>query len=371
MSLPRYFVAHVDDEAERTHPAAVAHVCDTFIIQARGGAREWVVGLSDAGKLTAQPLRPGTKLRRTVKTQLAFHEAAGRSSRRLVAESLYLFEAHLLAHAPDLPGVNDPLHLHGELVGPFDVDTETIARRPGCLTVSRADVLHGLVVGAPAAFLHADTVMGRTTRTFHALLPGDREEILSQGHGGVLAYPLMGFDAGLAGPGNESLVDEILYSVLKAVWRDVARENPPAIRQPDELPVPSRTAHELELISDGFTIEGDRAVRKGKGRMSWLLGAERRRLPPQGNTNKFLSLAEEALELVPGWPVPRITALTARVPTEAPKPDKVSPSTGGHAEAAARRSRDAWSEDWIRRFTEAQDERQRLKEESKRGDDEP
>lgn len=371
MTFPRYFVASVDDGTAATIPTAVEHALDVFVIQCRGAAREWVVGLGDDGKLTAQPVEPRIGLQPAVQAQLTFHEAAGQPSRPLAVESLYLFEAHLLAHAPDLPGINDPIYMDGTLVGPLTTGNERLVRRTGKLTVTRGDILHGLVVGAAAPFLHADTATGRTARTFHAFLPGDRREVLRQGHGGVLAYPSMGLPPALVGSGNEPLVDEILCNVLRAVWSDVAREHPPPLREPDDVPVPSRSVHEMQLVSEGFTIKGNRAVRKGPGRLGWLFGVERRRLPLQGNTKLFLSLAKEALELLP-WPLPRITALTGRPPTRPGPPAAAAPpGAASQSSEVAWDASAAWREDWIRRFTEAQDRRRKLQEEAERpADDE-
>lgn len=348
MPLPRYFVASTGGESTEPIWTEVSQALDAFVVETGAGRQEWVVGLDDRGLLTAQTVEPRGRLRPAVQSQLAFHEAAGRACRVLPLESLYLFEAHALAHAPDLPGVNDPLLVHGTLVGPIgDSDGKRIS---GQLTVTRADILHGLADSAGAAFLHADRLTVKVARSFHALLPGDREESLRQGHGVVLAYPLLAGEAALlAGPGNEAVVDEMLYRVLKAVWRDVARESPPPERHPDDLPVPSRSAHEWKLMSQGFTISGNRAVRKKKGRLRSFFGAERRRLPPQGHTDLFLQLAQEALRLLPLHPL-RINALGARVPRRQPPVQSREAAWAASVEGR---------EHWIQRFIDAQDQRRR------------
>jgi hypothetical protein len=280
------------------------------------------MGLDGRGELTGQPTEPRTALSPVVQAQLAFHETAGRRSRPLPVESLCLFEAQMVEHAPDLPGFNDPLLVHGTLIGPFAPDTALVVRTPGHLTVTRADVLQGLVAGAPFAFQHADRLTGKSARAFHVVLPGDREERLREGHGAVLAFPLLGADP-ILGASNEAVVDEMLYAVLAAMWRDVARESPPPPREPDELPVPSRAVHESRLTAQGFSIEGEAAVRrKGRGWRS-MFATERRRLPAQGDTDVFLALATEALRFLTVTPL-RVDALgTDRrrsAPPSAPPP---------------------------------------------------
>jgi hypothetical protein len=110
----------------------------------------------------------------------------------------------------------------------------------------------------------------------------------------------------------------------------VARESPPPARDPERLPVPSRTAREEQLIAQGYTIVGDRAVRRRKGRWRSLLGSERRALPPQGNTDIFLELAAELFEKLP-WAPARIEArawYTAPAPSSRPAPPGGSPPPG-------------------------------------------
>ena len=348
MGVPRYFVAGAD-RPEAAAPV-VAHALDAFFLQGTVATQEWVVGLDDAGLLTAQRVEPRSELRPAVLAALAFHEATGRGLGVLVAEQLHLFEAHVLARAPDLPGINDPLYLQGCLIGPLDPQSTGLTRQQGQLTITRADLLHGLVLGAPTAFHHADTVMGQTARTFHALLPGDRDDQIKRGFGGVLAYPCSGLDPQLGGPGNEPLINEMLYSVLKAVWRDVAVESPPPARHPDQLPVPNRSAHDRRLIADGFTIRGDRAIRKKPGPLGWFIQGDAQQLPAQGTTNAFMALAREALTLLPSWPPARIGLLMTGLPPES--------SDGERAPAAP-----TWREAWIRRFLEEQEWRDKVSEE--------
>jgi hypothetical protein len=354
MGVPRYFVAGAA-RADAASPV-VAHALDAFFLQGTVASQEWVVGLDDGGLLTAQRVEPRSELRPSVQAAVAFHEATGRRGGVLVAEQLHLFEAHVLARAPDLPGINDPLYLQGCLIGPLDPNTTRLTRQQGQLTITRADLLHGLVLGAPAAFHHDDTVMGRTARTFHALLPGDRDDQIKRGYGGVLAYPTTGLDPQLGGPGNEPLINEMLYSVLKAVWRDVAFESPPPARHPDQLPVPNRSSHDRWLIADGFTIRGDRATRKKPGPLGWFIQGEAQQLPSQGTTDVFMALAREALTLLPSWPPARIGLLMTGLQSGSAERERE------HAPAAPN-----WREAWIRRFLEEQQWRDNVAEEEGMG----
>jgi hypothetical protein len=370
MIPPRYFVASGPGSATAPFPGEVVEPLGCFLFPWAGGA-EWVVGHGSRGELTAQPIEPRLALRPAVQAQLAFHETAGRRSRPLPIQSVCLFEAQMVEQTPDLPGFNDPLLVHGTLLGPFSPGIACVVRRPGHLTVTRADLLHGLVAGAPFAFQHADRLTGKGARTFHVVLPGDREERLREGHGAVLAFPLLGADPALNGVGNEAVVDEMLYAVLAAVWRDVAREAPPPARKADELPVPSRAAHESRLTAQGFSIEGEAAIRKnGRGWRS-LFTTERRRLPPQGDTDVFLALATEALRFLgltglrldalgtdqqpprapsPALPPPPLPALPPP-PLPALPPDTSAPLPGNWRTTADGR------EAWMRRFIEAQERR--------------
>jgi hypothetical protein len=342
MVSPRYFVASGPRGDATPFPGVVVEPLGCFLFPWAGPADEWVVGLDARGQLTAQPSEPRTALGPTMQAQLAFHETAGRRSRPLPIESLCLFEANLVEHAPDLPGFNDPLLVHGTLIGPFAPDSGKVTRTPGYLTVTRADILQGVVAGAAFAFLHADRLTGKSARTFHLVLPGDRVERLREGHGAVLAFPLLGGDPMLNDVGNEAVVDEMLYAVLAALWRDVAREAPPPAREPDQLPVPSRAAHESRLTAQGFSIEGEAAVRReGRGWRA-LFASERRRLPPQGDTEVFLSLATEALRFLTVTPL-RLEVLGA---------DRHQRSTAWSTTAAGR-------EEWVNRFLEAQERRHR------------
>ena len=130
----------------------------------------------------------------------------------------------------------------------------------------------------------------------------------------VLAYPVLSADLQSSAPGNEFFFNQILYDVITGLWSDVEREAPPPRRRPQDVPVPNRALTEQLLVNQGYVIEGDSAVRPRKGLLGSVLGAfveDRRTLPPEGSSDDYLRLAEEALGAVAGWPAPRARALRA------------------------------------------------------------
>jgi hypothetical protein len=85
------------------------------------------------------------------------------------------------------------------------------------------------------------------------------------------------------------------------------------------LPVPSRWAFELQLQSEGYLIDGDKAVKKvsdsekGIGRVLTSLFGEEEMLPPEGSVEDFLRIAQATLQGLTGWPSARAQALRQRV----------------------------------------------------------
>jgi hypothetical protein len=283
MAMPRYFVPRAGAEPEDRAPDQVAVLLDVFAIQgADATLEEWVVGLDDRGLLAAQRMEPEDQLLPAVRADLAVHEVGRGRARVLAVESLHLFEVFGIDQTPDVPGLDDPVCLYGALLGPLvsGPEIQHYQRLEGQLTVSRGDVLHGLIAGAGDAFVHFDQVTDRSARTMHMLLPGARLEELKQGRGTVLAYPVLGADVTVMGPGNESLVDEILHDLVTAVWRE---------------------------------MDHDRAVARRGRRLFSFLGGGQRALPPEVTTDDLLRLAAKALEDFPGWPVQRTEALSERV----------------------------------------------------------
>jgi hypothetical protein len=308
---PRYFAARPSSgspAAASGAPAPVTAVLDAFVLESDHLApTEWVVGFDDLGRLAAQPLT-AEALPASARAQLSFHEVAGGSRRAVRASELHLFEIQLVEQAAASPGFDDPVHLYGTLLGPLGVGGAAVE---GQLTVTRADVLDAAIAGAKHAFRYGGD---GSARAFQLLLPADRLEELAQGRGLVLAYPVLSGDLHATVPGNEFFFNQILYDVIVGLWADVEAEAPPPRRRPQDVPVPNRALLEQRLQSEGFVIEGDRAVRKRKGLLGSVLDAlveEGRTLPPEGQSDDYVKLAAEALAAIPGWPSPRARALRA------------------------------------------------------------
>ncbi len=321
MVVPRYFTPRPHRNAQEA-PGGVLHPVDAFALDSGSARTEWIVGVDHAGEFGVQRLEPFDALPPSVRSALAFHEVAGGARRAITLDALFVFEMRLLEQTPDCPGVNDPVHLYGTLVGPLTSAALSaslpIQRQEGQLTVSRGDLLAGLVAGARWAFQCAEPNGQRSARVFSMLMGADRYETVAAGRGAVLVYPMLGLDGDLyaESPGNEEIVSRVLYDLLHAWWTDVARETPPPFRSPDALPVPSRPQVEQQLKREGFTIKGDVAVRTRAGwagALPWPLGREKRVIPPEGATNEFLRLAVEALSKAQDWPSPSVTALSAFV----------------------------------------------------------
>jgi len=319
--VPRYFTPRPNRDAKEA-AGGVLHPVDAFALDSGSARTEWIVGVDHAGEFDVQRLEPFDALPPSVRSALAFHEVAGGARRAITLDSLFVFEMRLLEQTPDCPGVNDPVHLYGTLVGPLTSDgsigAAPIRRQEGELTVSRGDLLAGLVAGARWTFHCAEPNGQRSARVFSMLMGADRYETVAAGRGAVLVYPMLGLDGDLYAetPGNEEIVSRVLYDLLHAWWTDVARETPPPFRSPDALPVPSRPQVEQQLKREGFTIKGDVAVRTRAGwagALPWPLGREKRVIPPEGATNEFLRLAVEALAKARDWPSPSVTALSAFV----------------------------------------------------------
>ena len=292
------------------------------------------------------------------RTQLAFHEVASGRVLELHADELFIFDLQTIEMLPDAPGLNDALYLYGALRGPYPdrIGTPT-ASIDGQLTVTRADLLAGLIDGVVNAFAYAPDAHG--ARCVHALLPGERADVIAGGRGVVLALPLVpGWLLDCPVP-NDLVAAQILHDVLSALRRDLG-----APADTPLLPVPSRPALEKRLIAEGWRIEGDEAVRpKGRGVLGALQGSERRRLPPQGTLDELVAEAKALLARMPDLPTAEMASLhrisrgTGSAPVSAPTQTHVpsaqqapTPSASAHA---PRPRVAAASTDWMKDFVDA------------------
>jgi hypothetical protein len=310
VSLPRYFVPHAATPAEPVRPetSAVVNVVDAFRLEsAYLGEQEWIVGFDAVGQMLAVPGSERAVLPASTQAQLAHHEvSSGRSPRRIAAAELFFFSVELVEHPADEEGINDPVYLYGTLMGPWP--GEALARVPGQLTVNRGALLAGLTHGASDAFIYAQDAESKTApRSYHAMLPGDRPEVLAQGRGLVLAYPVVPIDMQVRNAANDQLVADILHDVLEQLQQDAREHGGPELLRQLELPVPSRIQAVLELEAQGYEVNGDVATlrRPGGGlvgKLAGLLGGEKVRIPPEATAPEFLELARRALGVLPGWP---------------------------------------------------------------------
>jgi hypothetical protein len=281
MAPPRYFVPRPGAVAQVRPLGGVAFALDVFAIEpAAAPPEEWLIGLDDSGQLTAQRTGPeAADLLPLVRDAVAFNEVSKGNVRALAQESLYALELSAFEATPDAPTADDPVYLHGALVGALAPGCREAPRIEGKLVVSRGDLLQGLVAGAEHSFLHQDRVAERTARTVHLLLPGDRAEVLAGGRGAVLAYPVCGPDTEEVGPGNEALVAEMLHDLLAATGG----------------------------------LDGDPARARASGGLLWFMGRGRRKRSHDASVDELLSRAREELNRLPDWPDPRARALLARL----------------------------------------------------------
>jgi hypothetical protein len=298
-------------------PEALLHALDVFNTATPPG--RWVV----AGAWDGLPrLVSADALPPAVADDLAIHRASSDvPPRTLAVDELHLFVLDSLEQRLDIPGPNDPVTLHGKLVGPFlGAGPQTVT--PGHLKLTRADVLEGLVRSMRSSFLYARSrEEGAVSRQcYHLWVGGAPEESLNQGRGGVLVYAMSGM-AEDAEPGNEMQVRRLCYDVLAAFQSDLREENDTSAMATATVPVPDLLEHKAELKLQGAKIEGDKLVEAAPEGSSWFrklfyaMFPTRTPLPPEGDTIRYASLAHLALEALPQWPTSAAQALWARVST--------------------------------------------------------
>jgi hypothetical protein len=366
---PRYFVPHAASAAEpvESDASAVAHVVDTFRLEAGHLLeQEWLVGIDAVGTVHVVPASQRDMLPAATRAQLTHHEvASGRTPRRIAAAELYFFAVDLVEHPSDAEGFNDPVYLYGHLSGPWPGDTPL--RVPGQLTVTRGDMLAGLVHGAQDAFHYLPTQESPSaTRGYHALLPGDRPEVLAQGRGLVLAWPAVPPELQVGNASNGPMVARMLHDVLTQLQEDAHANGGPAPLAAMELPVPSRAMAIAELELKGYEVKGDVATlrRNHPGlltRMAEWLRAEKVKVPREATASEFIEVARRALDALPGWPTEteRVLRALVRPGGGAPLPP-ASPRLAPAAVPAAQRPlpprappKPPRPDDWMKDFLDA------------------
>ncbi|HTL37033.1 MAG TPA: hypothetical protein VL326_28055 [Kofleriaceae bacterium] len=282
-----------------------------------GGVRELIVGTDAHNNVIVtgdDRMRLGQRARREV----AFHETASDARLELDTDALYIFDLQTIEMLPDAPGPNDALYVYGLLYGPYpdNVDVAVVAVE-GQLTITRADLLGGLVDGALISFAYPPDAHG--SRFVHALLPGERADVIDTGKGVILALPLVPTWLPECPLSNDLVVAQLVYDVLSALRADLG------VKQP--LPVPNRAALEAELVAQGWTIDParDEAVRAKKGFMSSLRGSEKKHLPRQGTLDELIEEARAALARMPNVPTPEAVALWRRKQRSTTQTSQASP----------------------------------------------
>ena len=223
------------------------------------------------------------------RAQLEFHERTHRPL-ALYADELYLLDVQTVEYRPDVPGADDPVHLHGVLRGPYPKGLVRGVRGiEGELTITRATLLDGLALGIERSFVYESGRCGASCT--HAVLSLEDREPRSV----VLAFPLvpMGDDGS-----NELVAAELIRTLLGAMRADLGDD---LVRDP--VPVANRRHHERALAASGWTIKGDRAVKpRGRSRLAKLfLPTKKRRLPREVQLAEYRSLIDTQLARLSGW----------------------------------------------------------------------
>jgi hypothetical protein len=368
VSHPRYFVPHAESPVEsvRPDPTLLVHAVDAFRLEGPHVLEpEWIMCTDVGGNLVALPASERDLLPASIKAQLTHHElASGRTPRRITASELYFFSVELVENPADAEGVNDPVYLYGTLVGPWPSTSPT--RVPGQLTVTRGDVLAGLVHGVADAFHYVQDPESKTApRSYHALLPGDRAERIAEGRGLVLAYPAVAAEMQTHNAANDLLVANILHDVLTQLQENAREHKGPKALAELDLPVPSRIMAIAELETRGYEVKGDVATlrRNHPGLVNKLaewLRAEKVKVPREAATPEFLELARRALDALPGWPSETERALRALVrpgnsasPRVGPAPSLAAPSPAPRVIPPRPPPAPARPNDWMKDFLDA------------------
>lgn len=323
--IPRFFAVRANaGPRPLSADMPLLHAVDAFRIAGRNAvAREWIVTLDAENGLRAYPDEVRNELPEPIPAELAWNEIAqpGRGLRTIDARRFYLFNVRLVEQPGDAPGLDDPVYLYGSMTGPWPSDAPRVA--DGQLTVSRGDLMQGLVGCATQAFRYAGSADGLgvpASACYHALLPGGREEDIAAGNDIVLAYimPPPGMIAG--GAGNDSVVAQTLYDLLKSFQDDLVRNDSRSPITRMLLPVPNRKYLEMQLQAQGYQIEGNKAVRRTAGSgfsglLASVFGSDREalELAAEASLDELFRLSAQALGALPGWPTRRSVALGRRL----------------------------------------------------------
>ncbi len=327
-SLPRYFVARsgAATAPENAEPAPILQIIDSFIVGGRHiSEMDCVVGVDAGGDLQVCGPADIREMDEVLQGQLAFNELSATAGRRLLSISkFFLFACQLVEQPGDSPGINDPVYLYGKLFGPFpEFGFNGIE---GQLTVTRADILNGLIEGGKYAFTYAVGTNHALlpTKCHHFMVPCDNDAELAKGSGVVIVYPLPTAELAANDPSNELTTKQILFDILQALQKDLHKNNLHSRFTEIELPVPSMSALKNNLEQRGYAIKGNTAIRKlpvkgvgdpiVDGVLDHLYGKitkDKLELPREGTVSDFVDLAKFAMQSISGWPPQRSKLVAA------------------------------------------------------------
>ena len=372
--LPRFFIAKTSEDDAPTAPSSPVRIVDHFITAGRHRTEaEYIVSIDINGNLTTVGEREMQESASDLQSQLAYNGVAQPMTRALAINEFYVFNVELIDRPADAPGINDPIYLYGNILGPIP-GAEPPLSIPGQLTVTRADILGGILAAAPYAFHYEGSQAVRAfSRCFNILLPGGREDEIARGDSIVVAYPLPPSDLLTSDGSNELSIAQLLYDILSDIKKELAQLNGRAHRlQNQVLPVPNRAALESELEAKGYVIKGDQAVKKigGNNKFVGMLAEafgssmkDKLDLPAQGSIEDLLEIARYAVETLPGWPPPQTKKLRnmCQLATpemmeraSAPKSESVFVASHGSCEAPRPQLPRKRPEEWLRDFRQPQ-----------------
>ncbi len=288
----------------------LVRVLDIFVLGSRHRTdQEWVVGLDALGELVARPLADAELMSGACK-DLAHHGAvAGGTPRRLDFDAVHIMTVETVEHVQSEASLRHAVYLYGRMRGPIPETGGAGHGVDGMLAVSRAEILQALAWAANRCFQVAASDAGASARCAQLALPGEGANTLAQGRGLVLAYPLFPAEVSFDDPSNDMLVSHLAYDVLRSLQNELVRADSGARFVAETLPVPSRAEVISKLRAQGFSIDGDTAIKKNEadGVTGWLgnvfgVGVKKVLIPPEASVDVYLELAGQALELVAEWP---------------------------------------------------------------------
>ncbi|MBI5497744.1 MAG: hypothetical protein HY904_22245 [Deltaproteobacteria bacterium] len=283
-------------------PPAQARVVDRFLYE----REPWVSRLDDAGHLHATREDAVRARGGDVVRLLNAHELAG-AARTFRIRGIWLAQFTAIETTLDTPGINDSIELRGRLHGPFPSGQPF--SWPGRLTVTRAELLDGLVRGLAHAFRVSLSATAEES-VVGAVLPGGDLAATVDRHGVILAYPCGGDDT-WAAAGNQAQVRQFFYALLDQMRAEQAAERPRRLAAA-QVPAPDQAWMEARYRERGYRVQNGTAVRKRSGMVGRFF-PERVAVAAQGTARDFAVLSQVALGEAEGWPSARCRALAPLV----------------------------------------------------------